>query len=364
MSLRFTNISHAYGNTRVLSDLDFDVKAGEITCLLGPSGGGKSTLLRLAAGLESVQAGRIEVDGTVVASATVTTPPEKRPIGMMFQENALFPHMSVAENVGFGLSKWPRAERKARVDTLLEMVGLSTLAERLPHQLSGGQQQRIALVRSLAPEPKVLLMDEPYASVDISLRRTLREAARRTLKRDGTTTVVVTHDPTEAMEMADIIAVLDDGKILQKGTPQQLYEAPVAPSVAALFGSAQRLVARRSGAGFETDFGWIADGDRTSDPCNDHDGACEIVVRPTGLRLTDSYANGHSGGDAPGEHMAVIADVRYVGDAWLAFLLPVQPASSNPTPLRVSIDGPDQWRIAKRVGLQRAAQGFYVFPSP
>ena len=347
MSLRFHNISHAFGDIRVLSDLSFEVKAGEITCLLGPSGGGKSTLLRLAAGLERVQAGQIEVDGEVVASPRAGLPPERRPVGMMFQDNALFPHMTVADNVAFGLGRWPKDKRRARVDSLLQMVGLEAMAGRFPYQLSGGQQQRIALVRSLAPEPKVLLMDEPYASVDISLRRALREAARQTLKRDGATTVMVTHDPSEAMEMADVIAVLDEGKIIQKGTPQQLYEAPAAPSVAALFGSAQRLAARRTALGFETDFGVIADSDATAE---DSSATCEIVVRPSGLELRKSAAGS-----------AVIADIRYVGDGWLAFLLPA--GATSTTPLRVSIDGPGSWNVTDRADLRRGRRGFYVFSS-
>ena len=347
VSLRFKGISHAYGPVSVLSELDFDVKAGEITCLLGPSGGGKSTLLRLAAGLEPLQAGRIEIDGRVVATPETTEPPERRPIGMMFQDNALFPHLSVAENVGFGLGRWPKSKRRARVRALLEMVGCGGLADRLPHQLSGGQQQRVALVRSLAPEPQVLLMDEPYASVDIGLRRALREAARRTLKRDGTTTIMVTHDPSEAMEMADVIAVLDEGHIVQTGSPKQLYEAPLAPSVAALFGDAQRVAVRPSPAGFDTEFGPIAD---TETKPEDRVSACEVVVRPSGLRLVP---------DAEGR--AQIVDIRYVGDGWLAFVLP-EATDVNTTPLRVSVDGRQVWSIADRVALQRAPSGFFVFP--
>lgn len=345
MSLRFRNISHAFGAVPVLSDLSFEVKAGQITCLLGPSGGGKSTLLRLAAGLEPVQSGAIEIAGEIVASPEVQRPPEQRPVGMMFQENALFPHLTVAENVSFGLMKQPRAERSARVASLLEMVGCRELGGRLPHQLSGGQQQRVALVRSLAPEPQVLLMDEPYASVDISLRRALREAARRTLRENGTTTVMVTHDPSEAMEMADVIAVLDEGHIVQTGTPQQLYEAPATPSVAAFFGDAQRLSARPCSAGFETDFGVIQASEALAQSRNS---SCEIVVRPRGLELEE----------AP-EGSARIEDLRYVGDGWLAFIRSVL---QNPAaPLRVFIPDPSAWSVGDRVSLRRAGHGFYVF---
>ncbi|MEO1481130.1 MAG: ABC transporter ATP-binding protein [Myxococcota bacterium] len=344
MSLKFENISHAYGDVLVLSELDLDVKAGEITCLLGPSGGGKSTLLRLAAGLEILQAGRIEIDGQVYSSPDETVVPERRPIGMMFQDNALFPHMTVGENVAFGLARWPAAKRRTRVESLLHLVGCDALATRYPHQLSGGQQQRVALVRSLAPEPRVLLMDEPYASVDISLRRTLREAARQTLKRDGTTALLVTHDPSEAMEMADTIVVLDAKRILQRGPPQDLYERPAAATVAGLFGDAQRLRARRTDRGFETDFGVIAGDEGKA-------GECELVIRPDGLALTkDDNAS------------AVITDLRFVGESWLAFLRPR--ASEGPVePLRVTIRRADAWQVEDPVSLSRAGKGFFVFDS-
>lgn len=345
MSLVFDDITHAYREAPVLSQFNFEVKAGDITCLLGPSGGGKSTALRLAAGLLAVQSGHIEIDGELVASARHSTPPERRPIGMMFQENALFPHLTVAENVGFGLASWSRSEREERVRTLLELVDCDRLASRMPHELSGGQQQRVALIRSLAPKPRVLLMDEPYASVDITLRRTLREAARRTLKDSKTTTLMVTHDPHEAMEMADVIAVLDQQRIVQCDAPQMLFENPESPTVAALFGDAQLLRARSIDGGYETDFGIITDS--LSPPPA---GECTLVVRPSGLAVLPS--------DAPG---ARVADVRYVGDGWIAFLVPELTGSST-TALRVAIESPESLAGIERVGLQRRARGFYVFP--
>lgn len=341
MSLKFERISHAYGDISVLSELDLDVKAGAITCLLGPSGGGKSTLLRLAAGLESLQAGKIEIDGTVYSTPRETVVPERRPIGMMFQDNALFPHMTVEANVAFGLAGWSSLKRAERVKDLLLMVGCDGLALRYPHQLSGGQQQRVALVRSLAPEPRVLLMDEPYASVDISLRRTLREAARHTLRRDGTTTLMVTHDPSEAMEMADVIVVLADKKILQSGTPQELYRKPAAPTVAALFGDAQRIRGRLGSVGYDTVYGTIRGEARAP-------GECELVIRPGGLRLEKNADAG-----------AVISDIRFIGEGWLAFLLPRN--GDKAPPLRVRIEDPTRWTIADPVSLVRAESGFFVF---
>ncbi|MEO1335247.1 MAG: hypothetical protein AAFV29_06370, partial [Myxococcota bacterium] len=195
-------------------------------------------------------------------------------------------------------------------------------------------------------------------SIDITLRRALREAARLTLKRDGTTTIMVTHDPSEAMEMAEVIAVLDGGCILQVGTPHTLYESPVSPSVAALFGDAQRLTARRSSSGFDTDFGPIVDDPNAPSVPEGQgpaDADCEVVVRPAGLRLSHDP-----------DASATITDIRYVGDGWLAFLSPGLASANGATeasaPLRVTIDAPDAWKIADRVALKRADRGFYVFP--
>ncbi len=346
MSLTFENISHKYADTQVLNDLSLTAAAGEITCLLGPSGGGKSTLLRLAAGLEAVQSGVIRLDGEVLASAGRNPPPEKRPIGLMFQENALFPHMTVADNIAFGLTGLTRPQQQQRVNTLLDMVGLSDFNRRYPHQLSGGEQQRIALLRSLAPQPQVILMDEPYASIDITRRRQLREAARQTLKQAGTTTILVTHDPAEAMEMADAIAVLDDGKILQTGSPQSIYEQPAAAAVAALFGDAQQFAATVIPNGFHTIYGDIDAADQLR---RDIDGDCQLVVRPHGLGLQKNAASALK-----------IIDLRYVGEGWIAFLLP-EAAAPSVKPLRVATDQAAQLKISDRVSLHANAGGFYSF---
>lgn len=345
VSLRFDDISHAYGLVSVLSDLDLEVKKGEITCLLGPSGGGKSTLLRLAAGLEPLQSGRIEIDERQVAIPGRCVPPEERPVGMMFQDHALFPHMSVAENVAFGLDGWPRAQREAHVVTLLDMVGCRDLAGRLPHQLSGGQQQRVALIRSLAPGPSVMLMDEPYASVDISLRRALREAARHTLKSAQATTLMVTHDPSEAMEMADCIAVLDGGRIVQVDGPERLYHEPASATVAALFGEAHRLRATRTREGLQSDFGLIAD----CAPSSGTEDVYDVVVRPDGLLM-----------DPDPEGEARIAEIRFLGEKWLAFLTPTSEDLVT-VPLRISIDEPQSWHVNDRVALRRGRGGLFVF---
>ena len=205
-------------------------------------------MLNLAAGMLGVQAGSVLVDGEVLAEPGRNPPPEARPVGLVFQDGALFPHMTVAQNVGFGV---PR-ERQGEVAGWLERVGLAGLEARYPHELSGGQQQRAALARAMAPGPKVLLMDEPFASVDIVLRRSLRRECRRLLREAGTTTVMVTHDPEEALDVADRIAVMEAGRIVQVGSPEELHERPASAAIGAIFGGAQVLRAPREGAALRT----------------------------------------------------------------------------------------------------------------
>ncbi|MCH2110528.1 MAG: ABC transporter ATP-binding protein [Polyangiaceae bacterium] len=345
MALQFNKISHSYGENEVLRELDFGVEAGKITCLLGPSGGGKSTLLRLAAGLEPLTAGTIDLDGQEIASPKRALPPEQRPVGMMFQENALFPHLSVAENVAFGLKGWSSAKKAARIEELLQMVDLSEYGQRRPHQLSGGQQQRVALIRSLAPQPRVLLMDEPYASIDVTLRRNLREAARRTIKKSGITAIMVTHDPAEAMEMADIIAVLDAGRILQVGTPEDVYQSPSAAAVAALFGESQCIPAEQTSSGFQTPYGFISCPSLADDATR----SVDLVLRPGGVRVV-----------ADDSSQLKVTDRRFIGGTALAFLENMaEPGFAQP--LRVAVDHQSPLNIGDAARLEAAEEGFFVF---
>lgn len=251
MSLEFRHIAHAYGQVRALEDISFSAPAGEITCLLGASGCGKSTLLGLAAGLLRVQQGEIALGGEVLADAQRSPPPEARPVGLVFQDGALFPHMTLAANVAFGLPKALRGE----ADSWLAKVGLAGMGARYPHELSGGQQQRAALARAMAPGPQVLLMDEPFASVDIVLRRKLRRECRILLREAGATVVLVTHDPAEALDIGDRIAVMESGRIVQFGTPQELHEAPANAAVGAIFSGAQVIAGSRAEEGLDTPFG-------------------------------------------------------------------------------------------------------------
>ncbi len=240
-SVVLTGITHRYGPLTAVDDVSLSVAPREVVCIVGPSGCGKSTLLRLISGLETVQAGTITVDGVPLATADRSLPPEKRPVGMMFQDFALFPHLTVAGNIAFGQTDRPRAERKRRVAELLETMALTRYAEAYPHTLSGGQQQRVALARAMARDPKVLLLDEPFSALDEQLRRSVREEVVRIIRASGIATIVVTHDPEEAMEMGNRVVVMEAGRIVQADTPVNLYQRPANSFVARLFGEVNRF---------------------------------------------------------------------------------------------------------------------------
>jgi iron(III) transport system ATP-binding protein len=224
-----------------LRGADLVVEQGTLAAVLGPSGCGKTTLLRCLAGLERSDAGTIALGERVVAGPGAWVAPEQRRIGLVPQEGALFPHLDVAGNLGFGLRGRPRAERRARVDELLELIGLAGYGDRRPSELSGGQQQRVALARALAPEPVAVLLDEPFSALDAGLRGSLRDEVRTTLARAGTTSVLVTHDQTEALTMADVVAVMREGVIVQVGPPDEVYHRPVDLWVARFLGDVVSL---------------------------------------------------------------------------------------------------------------------------
>ena len=298
MSLEFRNICHAYEDAVVIDSINFAANTGEVTCLFGPSGCGKTTLLHIAAGLLSVQKGEIILDGELLADKYLNPPPEQRSIGLIFQESALFPHLSVAENIGFGITG-NAVDRLSRVSMLLRRVGLPDFEGRYPHTLSGGQQQRVALARAIAPSPSVLLLDEPFANIDIQLRRSLREDTRKMLKDVGATAILVTHDPEEALELADQLVVLEAGHVLQTGIPEEIYNKPAAPGVAKLFGYGQSFQAYLSENSVKMPFGsWP----RTC-LANDNGlmGNVELVIRPESIVLEND----------PDGHM--ILDIRNVG---------------------------------------------------
>ena len=241
LALALSNVSHAFGRNTVVRNVDLAIAPGEIVALVGPSGCGKSTLLRLVAGLMDLQQGRISIGGQETARPGHEVPPERRRVGLVFQDYALFPHLSVAENVAFGLTDLGAGGKRARVEETLRQVGMDDYAAAFPHTLSGGQQQRVALARALAPQPRILLLDEPFSGLDSVLRNQVRDETLHVLKRLGAATLIVTHDPEEAMFLADRIALMRDGRIEQSGTPFDLYCRPVSPYAARFFGDVNRI---------------------------------------------------------------------------------------------------------------------------
>lgn len=235
-SLEVNNISIAYGSQTVVHDVHFALQAGQIGCLLGPSGCGKTTLLRCIAGFQAPSQGRILVDQREVSSSLKQIPPEQRQIGMVFQDFALFPHLSVADNIGFGLRHLTAKARQQRIMELLALIGMPALAQAYPHQLSGGQQQRVALARAMAPQPAILLLDEPFSSMDVELRVQLAREVRNILKQENSTAILVSHDQHEAFAMADQICVMNQGRIEQNDSGYNLYHRPQSLFVADFIG--------------------------------------------------------------------------------------------------------------------------------
>jgi len=235
--LEVDGVSLAYGKHAVIRALSFSLETGEIACLLGASGCGKTTMLRLIAGFEAPSTGHIRLNGVTIADAGRQMPPEARRIGMVFQDYALFPHLTVAENIGFGLRRNSRlTDRMARIEAMLDLIGLENTGKRFPHELSGGQQQRVALARALAPAPHLLLLDEPFSNLDVTLRERLSLEVRDILKKAGTAAILVTHDQHEAFAVADQIGVLRDGRIEQWDTSYNLYHRPATRYVADFVG--------------------------------------------------------------------------------------------------------------------------------
>ncbi len=291
--LRVSGLRKRFGDgPPVLDGVDLEVPAGSVCALLGPSGSGKSTLLRCIAGLEAPEAGRIEAGDRLLGDGPSIVPPDRRGVGMVFQDWALFPHLDVAANVGFGL---PRAERDgSRVDEVLDLVGMSDLRERLPNTLSGGQQQRVALARALAPHPSVLLLDEPFSNLDTNLRSRIRSEVKELLSTVGITTLFVTHDRTEAFVVGDSVALVNDGRVVQHGRPEDLYHRPVDPWVAGFVGDVNLLPGEATRGVAATPLGPIAIAGGSSGPVH-------VLVRPEELALGDEG------------HEATVAGVEFHG---------------------------------------------------
>ncbi|MDP8903917.1 MAG: ABC transporter ATP-binding protein [Chloroflexota bacterium] len=252
-ALRMVGVSKRYGAVAALDHFELEVGTGRTLCLLGPSGCGKTTALRLIAGLEAPDSGSIEINGRAVASPELMVPPERRRVGMVFQDFALFPHLSVRDNVGYGIRRAP--DREERVASLLALVGLAADAERMPHELSGGMQQRVALARALAPQPDLILLDEPFSNLDQALRTQLRGEVREILRRAAATAIFVTHDQEEALSIADDVCVMSRGRVEQCAAPEIVYAAPASPFVAGFVGVANLVHAECAAGVALTRFG-------------------------------------------------------------------------------------------------------------
>jgi iron(III) transport system ATP-binding protein len=272
LAIEAVGVGKSFGTTRAVDDASIAVGEGDIVALLGPSGSGKTTLLRMIAGFEAPDAGRIMIGGRAVAGPGTWVEPEQRRVGMVFQEGALFPHLTVRANVAFG------AARRERVADCLELVGLPHRADAFPHELSGGERQRIALARALASDPEVVLLDEPFAALDAGLRESLRQEVRRILKAAGTSALVVTHDQAEALSLADTVAVMRDGRVLQVGTPEEVYERPGSRWVAEFLGEADILPGSAAAGVVECELGrfHIQPG---------LEGAVDVIVRPESVAI-------------------------------------------------------------------------------
>lgn len=239
--LKIERLSKSFASKSVLDDISLHIRSGEIISILGRSGSGKSTLLNLIAGFERAEIGTITLENRIISSEEFFVDPSKRSIGFVFQNYALFPHLTVSENIAFGIAQLSKDERSDRVDKLLSLINLEGYGSKYPDTLSGGEQQRIALARVLATEPSVVLLDEPFSNVDTVLKTTIRDELTHILRSSGTTAILVTHDPYEAMAISDRIAYIDNGKIVQYDTPEALYSTPVNENVAAFFGPINRL---------------------------------------------------------------------------------------------------------------------------
>ncbi|MDB2223869.1 ABC transporter ATP-binding protein [Halorubrum ezzemoulense] len=306
--LSLSEVTKAFGPETAVDDVSLDVRSGELLTFLGPSGCGKTTTLRTIAGLEEPTEGQITLGDEVVAGDGSFVPPERRDVGIVFQNFALFPHLTVRENIAFGLTDADAAESEARVDELLELVEMTDHGEKTPDQLSGGQKQRVALARSLAPEPEVLLLDEPFSNLDVRLRVEMREEVRRILKEAGVTAVSVTHDQEEALSISDRVAVMSDGRIEQVGRPESVFERPESKFVASFLGRASFLEGELRDGKVDTGIGRF-DAVTLEGYDTVYDGApVDVLVRPDDLRATPATSELADG---------VVTSRQYVGPSFV-----------------------------------------------
>jgi iron(III) transport system ATP-binding protein len=326
-ALVLEGVSHAFGDVLAVDQVSLRVESGQLLCLLGPSGCGKTTVLRVAAGLEHRQAGIIRLGERVLADPRHEVPPEERDIGLVFQDYALFPHLNVLDNVAFGLRGMDATSRRARAREVLEQVAMEGYAQAYPHTLSGGQQQRVALARALAPGPQVMLLDEPFSGLDTRLRDQIRDQTLHVLKANGTATLIVTHDPEEAMFMADRIALMRAGRIVQEGNPTELYFRPASPFVAAFFSDVNRLHGIVTDGRVATPLGDVAESPLANGT------PVDVLIRPEALKLEPRAAEA-AGQGPPARVMAA----RLLGRTSLIHLSVAQ-AGGEPVHLHARVPG-------------------------
>ncbi len=340
-SLTLDNVSRTYGDDAALDRFSLSLDPGEVVCLLGPSGSGKTTLLRVTAGIERPSSGRVLIDDTEVAGPKTFVPPERRNVGLMFQDFALFPHLTILYNVAFGLKALPKAEAHREAMAMLARVGLEKYANEYPHVLSGGQQQRVALARAIVPRPAVVLMDEPFSGLDVQLRDSMQEETLSLLRETRATSLIVTHHPEEAMRLGDRVAVMRDGRLVQAGKAEDLYLNPRDLFVARLFSEINEVRYRVKGGEIETPIGRIAAG-------GVGEGAyATLCIRERGIAL-----------GAPDRGLAGrVLDVKFLGDI---ALLEVGVAGFE-TPLRVRVGTGQGLGRGADVGVEIDASRTLVF---
>lgn len=342
--LTLDRVSRRYGSVLALDEVSLDVPPGQILCLLGPSGCGKSTLLRIVAGVERPSGGRVLMNGQEIAGPNRFVPPERRGIGLMFQDFALFPHLTILDNVAFGLVSLGRQAARQEARLALERVGLARYAQRYPHVLSGGEQQRVALARAIAPRPSVLLMDEPFSGLDIRLREVMREETLAILKETRATCIIVTHAPEEAMRLGNVIALMRAGRIVQSGTAEALYRAPADIDAARMFSDLNELLCPVADRAIDTPFGRVAAGSLP-------EGAMAVVcVRQRDVHLV-----------APGQGRSgrVLAR-RFLGDLALVEI----GVEGLEHTLTARMREPDAAQPGDEVGVVVDPQRMLVFPAP
>jgi iron(III) transport system ATP-binding protein len=351
MSLIIEGIRHAYGTQTVLDTIDLNVQPGEVVCLLGPSGCGKTSLLRLIAGLEILQHGRILINGQVVAERHRQMAPEQRGTGFLFQDFALFPHLTVLENTLFGLGAVKdKADRYQQASTALERVNMANFAQAYPHELSGGQQQRVALARALAPKPGIILLDEPFSSLDARLRVQIRDQTLHVLKSTGVATVMVTHDPEEAMFMADRIVLMNRGRVVQTGSPVDLYSRPENAFVATFFSDVNSITGIVQAGQVQTVFGTIAANELPEGR------EATIMFRPESIFIDTDPAPSDSGVPA-----TVLTTRLLPGTTLVHLRLTTNSANGETLHLHARVPGVCTVPEGSQVFLRVPAGHFYVF---